>query len=73
MHGKDWAMNFWLYILNASNKVYMLIAAESISRFHSFDSFVYDVSCLQVDDLTKKFNNTAEDICKPKKKEIGRG
>lgn len=51
----------------------MLIATYEITEFHSFGSLVSDISFLQVDDLTKKFIKTAEDVCKAKEKEVSQG
>jgi len=51
----------------------MLIATYKITKFHRFGSLVSDISFLQVDDLTKKFIKTAEDVCKAKEKEVSQG
>lgn len=51
----------------------MLNAAIKIMRFRSLANLISDIFCLQVEDLTKKFIKTAEDVCKAKEKEISQG
>lgn len=51
----------------------MLNAAIKITRFCSLANLISDIFCLQVEDLTKKFIKTAEDVCKAKEKEISQG
>lgn len=51
----------------------MLIAADKITVIHSLGCLISDIFFLQVDDLTKKFIKSAEDLCKAKEKEISQG